>query len=106
MRLDALRDQRLEVIRAALRDERNSSFAGGSRSAGMFGGSALHTDGFRALSVPRGLIGSSSREAIIVSALNRRTLHLEIGEALHLEGLSALQLELRGCDRLQIQRAR
>ena len=72
----------------------------------MLSDRALHPDGFRPLSVPFRLRCSSSCETIIVGALNRCALNLEIGEALHLEGLSALNLELGWGDGFRLERDR
>jgi len=106
LQLEALCDQRLECFTRALRDESGSSVTGGSSGAGMVRRSALNLERFSPSSVPRGLRNPSGLKAIIVSALNRCALNLEINLALQLELLDALHLELRGRRGFQIQRAR
>ena len=103
--LKALRDQSLEVFTRALRDKGGSSVTGISSGAGVLSDRALHTERFGSLSVPCRLRCSSAGETIVVSALNRRALHLEIGEALNLELPCALNLELRGRDWVRLERA-
>ena len=94
------------MIRAALGNKSSSSVADASSDPRVFGRSALHSDGFRRSSTPSGLIGSSLREPVIVSALDCRALRLEIGDTLNLELLRMLQLELRGREWLCPERAR
>ncbi len=109
LQLEALCDQRFERFTRALRDQRGSSGASGasgSSSAGMVGRGALNLERFSPSSVPRGLCDSSNLKAVIVSALNRCALNLEIDLALQLELLDALHLELHWGNWLSLERAR